>query len=577
MTDSSELGALRRRQALMDEAGERLGYSLDVRKTARALADLLVPGVGGLAFVDLAEEVLNGDEPPRYDTGELSPRMIRTAAAGDAHPGQFEIGEAVPLTARVPRLREMFSTGDVMMDHHGAAEQLSRSVGPALARRMLPADAGSRLMMPLCARGLVLGLAVVVRCRPEWTGDEEDLRQFSLIASRAALALDNARRYEREHRTALALQRQLLPSATTDSTAVTTFASCLPAGRRNVGGGDWFDVIPLSSARVALVTGTVAGHGLRASATMGRLRSAMDTLAELDLEPDELLTHLDELVQHLDAESGTEDHRVRAACTYVVHDPVLGHCVAAAAGGTAPVLVPPEGPAVLMPVRPGAALGEGGAPFEVSEWEVAPGTLVALYTHGLLRVLGTGPDDDPRVALPRILQQASVAEDGRRKEPEEISAEVLRNVGSEGPPEDVVLLVGRLRTVDAAHTAQWSIPARPELVASIRSAVSRRLNDWGLDDLTVMASELVVSELVTNSVRYAGGPLDVRLIRTDDTLVCEVRDPASTQPRLRRARTTDEGGRGLFLVAQMTDRWGCRYGDDGKTIWTEQPIAAEAS
>lgn len=573
MPDAPEIDALRRRQALMESAGERIGSSLDVRETARAIADLFVPGVGALAFVDLAEEVLNGDEPCRHDALAPRPRMVRTAAAGDPPPGQLDIGDPVPMPPQLPRLREVFVEGAVVMERLGAADALSRSVDPEVARRLLPAGAESKIVMPLCARGLVLGVAVVIQCREEWVGDEGDLRQLSLVASRAALALDNARQYEREHRTALILQRHLLPSATTDTTAATTFATHLPAGRRNVGGGDWFDVIPLSSARVALVTGTVAGHGLRASATMGRLRSAMDTLAELDLEPDELLTHLDGLVQRLDAESGDDVQRVRAACTYLVHDPVRGQCVAASAGGTAPVLLPPGDPAVLMPLRPGPDLGEGGAPFEVSERAVADGTLVALYTRGLLHVIGSSPGDGRPTDLPGILHRASTSSDGRRKELSEVSADVLRNVGPEGPPDDVVLLTGRLKTLDDARTAHWSMPARPELVAPMRSAVSRQLHDWELDDLTVMASELVISELVTNSVRYAGSSLEVRLIRTDRALVCEVSDPASTQPRLRRARTTDEGGRGLFLIAQMTERWGCRYGADGKTIWTEQPIA----
>ncbi|WEH38271.1 ATP-binding SpoIIE family protein phosphatase [Streptomyces sp. AM 2-1-1] len=572
--DVLEIEALRRRQALMDRAGERVGSSLDVRETARAIADLLAPSVGAAAFVDLAEEVLNGDEPPRHDAVEPRPRMIRTAAAGDYPSDRLDIGDVVPMPAELPHLREVFVEGAVVLERRHAGDNLHRSVDPRLARRLLPPGTESRIIMPLRARGLVLGVAVVVECREEWAGDEDDLRQLSLIASRAALAVDNARRYEREHRTAVILQRQLLPSTTTDTTAATTFATYLPAGRRNVGGGDWFDVIPLSSARVALVTGTVAGHGLRATATMGRLRSAMGTLAVLDLEPDELLTHLDDLVQRLDAESGDDVQRVRAACTYLVHDPVSGHCVAAGAGGTAPVVVPPGGPATLMPMRAGPALGEGGAPFEVSEWDVVPGTLVALYTRGLLDVVGAGPDDDPADLLPGMLQRASGTADGRQKELSEISADVLRNVGPEGPPGDVVLLTGYLKTVDDAHTAHWTIPARPELVASMRAAVSKQLNEWGLDDLTVMASELVISELVTNSVRYAGGSLEVRLIRTGHELVCEVSDPASTQPRLRRARTTDEGGRGLFLVAQMTERWGCRYSADGKTIWTEQSLAA---
>ena len=84
-------------------------------------------------------------------------------------------------------------------------------------------------------------------------------------------------------------------------------------------------------------------------------------------------------------------------------------------------------------------------------------------------------------------------------------------------------------------------------------------------------TELILSELVTNAIRYGSGPIRVRLLR-DRSLICEVSDGSSTSPHLRYAATTDEGGRGLFLVAQFTERWGTRYTPDGKVIWAEQPL-----
>ncbi|MEN1885388.1 ATP-binding protein [Streptomyces mirabilis] len=136
--------------------------------------------------------------------------------------------------------------------------------------------------------------------------------------------------------------------------------------------------------------------------------------------------------------------------------------------------------------------------------------------------------------------------------------------------EDATLLVARTRLLDRNQFTQWELPPDPAAVATIRTAVGKQLRDWGLDDLT-FASELIVSELVTNAIRYVGGPIQVRLIR-DRTLICEVSDTGHTTPNLRHAANDDEGGRGLFIIAQMTHHWGTRYTPTGKTIWTEQDL-----
>ncbi|MEU0449253.1 ATP-binding SpoIIE family protein phosphatase [Streptomyces tendae] len=577
MPDSHTYESMRRRMELMYEASKRIGASLDVRETAQGIADLLVPAMGDMAFVDLAEEVLTGDEPPRHEQLKTPPRLMRAATSGDLPHGLLGVDEKVPLPAPKSRHRDVLDKEAVFVTRLRPADASVREMDPQALRRLVPPDARSMIMAPLYARGLVMGMAVIMQCREEWSGDDDDLRLLAQITSRGALAIDNARRYEREYRTAVTLQRRLLPPAVTDTSSAETYAAHLPAGRRGAGGGDWFDVIPLSSARVALVTGTVSGHGLQASATMGRLRSAMYTLADLDLEPDELLTHLDDLVRRLNAENDMGGEPVRATCTYLVHDPVRRRCSVASAGHSVPVLAPADGPLTPVPVSPGPALGTDGAPFEVSEWEAAPGSLVAMYTNGLPEALvsadaessgRTSKGPEPVLGTLRAMPLP-------RLQLADISDRLLDGVDNSGPPHDVVLLMCRLKTFDEAHNARWSLEARPELVAPIRAAVTKCLTTWGLDDLIVTTSELVLSELVTNSVRYAGGPLEVRLIRMAQSLVCEVSDPSSTQPRLRRARSTDEGGRGLFLVAQMTARWGCRYGHEGKTIWTEQPLTVD--
>lgn len=174
---------------------------------------------------------------------------------------------------------------------------LAMSADHELALRSL--GLRSMLLVPLWARGGPLGLAQFVRRQTAEPFDDDELLLAQEIASRAAVNIDNARRYTQERSTALTLQRSLLPHHVADESAVETASRYLPSGSRAGVGGDWFDVIPLSGARVALVVGDVIGHGLHAAATMGRLRTAVRTLADIDLTPDELLTHLDDVVIRL--------------------------------------------------------------------------------------------------------------------------------------------------------------------------------------------------------------------------------------------------------------------------------------
>jgi hypothetical protein len=334
-------------------------------------------------------------------------------------------------------------------------------------------------------------------------------------------------------------------------------------------GGDWFDVIPLSGARVALVAGDVVGHGLRASATMGRLRTAVRTLADVELPADELLTHLDDLVILLASEEeGSADHEsdlpiaadVIATCLYVVYDPVSRRCTAASAGHPPPAVARPDGPAEFVDVPPGPPLGVGGLPFEAVEWELPPGSLLTLYTDGLLQ----GPEHDLAKGQARLLR---CLEQPVPQLLEPLCDEVVGRLLPAQPEDDVALLVARTRVLDADRVATWDLPPDPALVADARARVLDRLEAWHLSD-AAFAAELVVSELVTNAIRYGQPPIQLRLIR-GTTLLCEVSDASGTAPHLRRARTYDEGGRGLLLIAQLARRWGTRHQPPGKTIWAE--------
>ncbi|AQW46602.1 SpoIIE family protein phosphatase [Streptomyces violaceusniger] len=551
---------------LRQQVSVRIGASLDVTRTAQDLADVLVPALGDLASVTLAEAVLQGDEPPQVlGGGELHRRRVAAAsAAGPWPPALLQPGEAIPPMPDTPTQRSLQHGGAFILDHAAAVATYG---DPELVRMFIPEHGHSGMWAPLFARGLVLGVVSVWRTdRPE-PFDEADAELLTEIASRAALSVDNARRYARERRANIILQQRLLPRALIDSPAVRTASVYLPASDGAGIGGDWFDVVALPSLRTALVVGDVVGHGLSASATMGRLRTAVQTLADLELDPTELLTHLDDLVARLAAETDpAQRDAMGATCLYAVYDPVIRCCSLASAGHPPPVLFRPDGTARALEVPPGPPLGVGGLPFETTTIDLEPGSVLALYTDGLI----TGDDLDPETGLRRLT--ADLAAQCRPDRPLDETARALVADATDGPRrDDIALLLTRTRALPADTTADWQFPADSAIVADARDVTARRLADWECDELA-FTTELIVSELVTNAIRYAGEPIGLRLIRTATGLICEVTDPSNTQPRLRRARTTDEGGRGLFLVAQLTERWGCRYGPSGKTIWAEQLV-----
>ncbi|MFF0291783.1 SpoIIE family protein phosphatase [Streptomyces sp. NPDC005262] len=562
--DGTDQLRARRHLELAREVAEQVGGSLDVVHTAQDLADTLVPAFGDLAAVDLATSVFDGDEPSeQLGGGDPHLRNAALAPTTAVWPPGIRLGNSIPPLSDHPLLRSSQHGQTVI---YGREDIVALIGDPQSAENFLPPDAHAVMVAPLYARGLTLGNIVVWRTgrSDPFAEDEADLMRQ--IASRSALAIDNARRYTREHRAAVALQQRLLPPATTDTPAAETAGVYLPACDGAEISGDWYDAIALPSLRLALVAGDVVGHGIAASATMGRLRTAIQTLADLELEPDELLTRIADLVQRLAAEAPPGDHDfVGATCLYAVYDPVSCRCAMASAGHPPPVLVRPDGTAETVGIAPGPPLALSGMPYETTTIDLEPGSVLVLYTDGLID-RGADDTDDGLQRLTHALA-ASCRPD---RALEETGRALLIDLVDEAPRDDVTLLLARTRAIPAEDTTHWEIPVDPAAVSEAREWAARQLTTWGLDDL-LFTTELIISELVTNAIRYGRPPAELRLIR-QNVLVCEVTDSSSTQPRLRRARTTDEGGRGLFLVAQLGARWGCRHGQNRKTIWSEQLI-----
>ncbi|MFC9282409.1 SpoIIE family protein phosphatase [Streptomyces collinus] len=576
VTDVTERWTVRRLLSLVNEAGTAIGRSLDVLRTAQELADFSVPRLADFVIVDLLEPVFSSEGHGAWltDAGPAPawPAM-RRAGLRSVREGCPEavarIGDEVDFLPP-PRDVDRFLGGEPVLvplldpaDSRWLAEQ------PERAARIREFGLHSLISVPMRARNTTLGVTTFARSlNPVPFGSDDVLLARELVA-RAAVCVDNARRYAREHTAAVTLQRSLLPHAISGGTAVDVASAYLPADPTDGVGGDWFDVIPLSGARVGLVVGDVVGHGITAAASMGRLRTAVQTLADMELPPDELLAHLDDLVLRLSDEEAGRDAATRstatfigATCLYAVYDPATRRCAMARAGHPPPVVVAPGGSAWFPEIPAGPPLGLGGMAFEATEIELAENSVLGLYTNGLIE----GADRDVESGMARL----GAALTGTGSDLDALCTSAVRRLVPTPQPDDIALLLARTHVLGTDQVASWEVPTDPAAVGRVRAEATRQVAAWGLAELA-MTTELVVSELVTNAVRYAAPPIRLRLLR-DARLTCEVADGSSTAPRLRHARSTDEGGRGVFLVARLTHRWGVRYTAEGKVIWAEQDI-----
>ncbi|MFJ3759971.1 SpoIIE family protein phosphatase [Streptomyces sp. NPDC090080] len=576
VSDVTERWNARQRLSMVNEAATRIGTTLDVLRTAQELADFAVPRFADFVIVDLLEPVLSTEGHGAWlsDAGPVPEGpVMRRAALRTVRDGSPEavadIGDPVDFLPPAHGM-DLLITGDpVLIPELDPEDPLWLAEQPERTARMRRFGLHSLISVPMRARKTALGLTTFARSVNPVSFQPDDVLLAEELVARAAVCVDNARRYTREHTAAVTLQRSLLPQALTGGTALEVASSYLPADATDGVGGDWFDVIPLSGARVGLVVGDVVGHGLAAAASMGRLRTAVQTLADMELPPDELLAHLDDLVLRLGEEEsggtgsqGSTATFVGATCLYAIYDPVTRRCSMARAGHPPPVVVAPDGRAWFAELPAGPPLGLGGMAFEATEIELAENSLLGLYTDGLIE----GADQDVERGMARL--RGALADPAA--DLATLCTATVEQLVPVPQPDDIALLLTRTHALGADHVAWWDVPVDPAAVADLRALASRQVVAWGLDELA-MTTELIVSELVTNAIRYAEPPIRLKLLR-DAWLTCEVADASSTAPRLRHARSMDEGGRGLFLVAQLAHRWGARYTGDGKIIWAEQEI-----
>jgi serine phosphatase RsbU (regulator of sigma subunit)/anti-sigma regulatory factor (Ser/Thr protein kinase) len=546
------------RHAMLDGALRRIGGELDMDQMAPELINIVVPHFCNAAGL-LIRESLIGDEEAPGDSPDGSQLLRRLAVAHDstdsAWDATFPTGEVLRYPPDTPYSR-CLTTGlpvsEILAEHTAdkiAAAWIRQPVADLLGQ-------SSMLILPLIARGIMLGFFVCTRLPGYRRFDAYDTELGMEFASRAAMFMDNAQRYSRERATALTLQRSMLPTGLSAPSSVEVKHRYLPGSQLIEIGGDWYESIALPGGRVALVVGDVAGHGVRAAVTMGRLRTAIHTLAMLELPPAETLQQLNELMQELGAR---EPHF--ATCVYAIYDAVSGKCELASAGHLPPLLVRPDGSTELLDISPAPPLGVGSGPIQSRVVDIDDGSLLVLYTDGLVE----RRTEDIDVGLAKL---RAIFGPGSADRPlEDLCKATLAGVYADQQRDDIALLIARLRRISEDNFVTWRLPAELTSAHRARTLIRRPMKRWGLTEL-IPAAELLASELVTNAVRYAQGQIGLRLI-LEGGLVIEVLDDSAALPRLRHPEDDEERGRGLQVVSQVAQRWGARRAVSGKIVWCE--------
>jgi PAS domain S-box-containing protein len=544
----------------------QIGQTLDVVATCQELADVLVQDFADVAAVDVVDSVVRGEDPPLAPLGREVPlrragfrhsgggRQVQEHRVGAMHRLPFPGPYAQVLTDLKPRVVDLGSDVPWL------------TADPARAEAIRASGVRTLFAAPLELRGAVFGLLSLYRMKQSGPFDGEEADFAIGLADLAAVLIDRARLYTREHTIAAAVQRRLLPARPCSQTGLET-AHVQVFGE--AGGGGGFDSFTLAGARTALVVGEVSGQGIQAAATMGQLRTVIRSLARLDLEPDEMLARVNDATMLLAAERAalppsdpSRREPLTASGVYAIYDPIAQTCTFARAHHPAPVIVSPDGTAVEVPdAQPGTLLGTAeGLPFTSATVKLPAGSILAFYTPSILPAAPSGAPGDEG-PLRRILT-------GTQRPLQDLCDDVVYSLRDGPRPGDAVLVLLRTRTFPPGQTATWQFGPDPEEARRARAHTRSKLAAWNIDEDTAQAAELVISELVTNAIRYGTPPMWLRIIK-DLSISVEVHDGSPVAPRLRHPGTLDEFGRGLGIVGRLVEAWSTRYTPEGKIVWAE--------
>jgi serine phosphatase RsbU (regulator of sigma subunit)/anti-sigma regulatory factor (Ser/Thr protein kinase) len=566
------------RTLLLQDTFQDIDSTQDFAELASRLMDKLVPHFCTAGDLLVLESLVGDDEFPTYspDGGHPLRRLAVKHNQNDpAWTAAFPSGEILRYPAGSPYVR-CIESGEPVLESLITIDE-ARKLSKAWRRKPVAKllSGVSMLILPLIARGTTLGFVVCTREQGTHRFSPYDMDIGAQFAARAAVFIDAARQYNREHATALTLQRSMLPRDLTYPSSVEVKHRYLPGSELVEVGGDWYESISLPGARVALVIGDVAGHGVRAAVTMGRLRTAIQTLAMLELPPAESLQQLDELMDRMLGRA--EPHF--ATCAYAVYDAVTGELEISSAGHLPPLLVRPDGSNELVHVPECPPLGVGladelpGECYETLRLQVEDGSLLVLYTDGLV-------EDREKDIQEGLDWLKGTFGPGSPQQPlEDLCKLSLREVYEAHQRDDIAVLIARLRRIPEDNRMVWQLAPEETSVRQARMLIRDPMKRWGLEDY-IPVTELLVSELVTNAIRYGskgefsdGADIEFRLI-LEGGLICEVSDPSPALPRVLQVDRDAENGRGLHVVSQLSSRWGSRRTRTGKVVWCEQKVPA---
>lgn len=559
--DVTERENAQNRLALLDTVRTQVGHMLNVMHVCSELVDAVVPAFAGLADVEVIEDVVRGEDPPLvpvHPDALLRRAAFRGWIAGPPVGVKRSLPVGTPFSDILTDLRPRL----VKVDEDSSWP----AADPARADVIRRSGAHSLIVAPLALRGHALGVVSFYRYGQEDQFEEEDVAVASAMCAHTALCIDNARQFMREWITARTVQRRLLPHRPASHTTAEISQLHLPDPE---GGGAWSDAIALPGARTALIVGDVAGKGIAAAITMGLLRTAIHTLADLDLQPDELLARLSDTTARLAAARAAlppdpvNREPLTARCIIAIYDPVDLTCTVARAGLPDPVAVFPDGTSASLSVPPSPPLAESGsAPFPAITVSLPEGTTLAMGTSALAdEVLASSGSLRPFLEGIGTRPLRDVCDD------------IAHMLSDDDRTGETLMLLARTKALPQDRVLTRDLPADPKAAPIARAAARRQLKAWDVDEETAFTTELIVSELVGNAVRYGAPPLQLRLI-FERMLTCEVSDTATSSPQVKHARTVDETGRGLFIIASLADQWGTHYRTQGKTVWAEQPTGA---
>ena len=427
--------SLEQAHALLERAGYQIGTTLDIQHTGGELADLVVPELADRIAIDLFDQVLQAGDLPRTGSDALEFRRVAVRERDTSKTKvDFEEGDlfaAPPTSGPASALLQ----GKPLLARNPAEMTKQGALGPGNVEALLARGVHTYMTVPLIARGVTLGVAAFCRAEHPEPYGEADVRLAGSLAARAAVCIDNARLYTREHITAITLQRSLLPQHVPQVAWLQIAYRYQPASQTAEVGGDWFDAIPLGSGQVALVVGDVTGHGIQAAAIMGQLRTTIAALARLGCPPEEIMAQLNGVVEDHGGETG-------ATCLYAQYDPASRRCRLTSAGHPPPVLRHPDGTAEFIDIPAGVMLGASPAGYQTADIDLSPGSVLALYTDGLVE----NPQQDIGTGMTRL---AAALAAGPAQSLDKLCDSVLATLG-EGARDDIALLLARTTTETAS-------------------------------------------------------------------------------------------------------------------------------